>query len=224
MTTLTDLRTSILSLLQDPSKYVFTDTEVDDGIKMALLSYSNALPLLKAQVITLARDGNEIDLSSISDIIAIQRVYYPWDSARTIDDQQPNQVKSWELYSDSGSATALLDTAPPYPGGESMIPATGEQVRIHYATVHTIAGLSGATATTVPTRHLDLIAEGAAGYALLSGAADRSEILDKTLLERLSSQHLTRFDVLLKEFAAASQRTSSTLAKWQKMDKYDRII
>src|SRR5690606_22001873 len=47
-------------------------------------------------------------------------------------------------------------------------PAAGDVLRIWYSTDHSLEGLDGATATTIPAQHAGLLALGAAGFAVTS--------------------------------------------------------
>lgn len=214
MTTLTDLRTQVLTLLQDTSLNVFTNDEIDQAIRMALLDYSEASPCIKSSILDVDTAGNELDISELANIRNIERIYYPWDTTVGIDEQDPNTVTRWELIIDSGSAQAFVETTQPI--------AADTCIRVHYSVPHTIAGLLSATETTVPVYYFDLIVKGAAGYALSSGAADRSELLDKSLMLKLSNLYLDQFKTMCNELAAARFRAGAVM-KWAHMDKHDRI-
>ncbi len=217
MTDLTDLRTSVLSLLHDSAKLVFSDDEVDQAIRMALLDYSEALPKTCASVLTLTSDGPEVDLASLPPFQAVVRLYWPWDANQPYGRQAPNRVLGWETYTDGGSARALLSLR----SGE--IPPAGSQMRLHYTLAHVIGGLNGAQQTSLPATHLDLLGRGAAGYAFLCRAADPGDVLDKDLCERLGTRLLDSYRTMLADLAANAQRAGSAILQWRAMDKYDPI-
>lgn len=217
MSDLTDLRASVFSLLRDSAKQVFSDDEVDQAIRMALLDYSEALPKTGAAVLTLASDGPEVDLSGLPPFQSVVRLYWPWDADLPYGRQVPNRVLGWETYTNGGSAWALLTVR----GNE--IPPAGSRVRLHYTLAHAIAGLNGAEQTSLPASHLDLLGRGAAGYAFLCRAADVGDVLDKALCERLGGSLLDSFRSMLADLAANAQRAGSAILQWRAMDKYDPI-
>ena len=214
MTTLTELRIQVLTLLQDIGLYVFTNDEIDQALRMALLDYSESSPLIKSSILDVDIAGNEVDLSTLPNIRNIERVYYPWDTTVGIDEQDPNTILRWELINDAGSAKAFVVST------QSIEADTC--IRVHYTAPHTIGGLLTATDTTIPVYHYDLIVRGAAGYALASGAADRTELLDKNLMLKLSNLYLVQFTMMCNDLAAARFRAGAVM-KWAHMDKHDRV-
>lgn len=217
MSDLSDLRTNVLSLLRDAEKHVFSDDEIDQAIRMALLDYSEALPKTGAAVLTLACDGPEVNLSGLPAFRAVVRLYWPWDASLPYGRQEPNRVLGWETYTSGGSAWALLSVR----GGQ--IPPAGSQMRLHFTYEHTIAGLNGAGQTSLPAAHLELLGRGAAGYAFLCRAADLGDVLDKDLCERLGGRLLDSYRAMLADLAANSQRAGSAILQWRPMDKFDPI-
>ncbi len=208
MSDLDELRQTVLTLIQDQSSLVCSLEEVDTCLRMALLDYSAANPLGGAAVISLTADGRQVDVSALPRQCEIRRVYFPWDASKPFAEQEKNRVSGWETYTLSGSAALLFETQAGSP------PRPGQQVRIHYTTYHTVAGLNGADQTSLPAQHLDLLARGAAGYALLCGAADRADLLDKALLERLASSLLESFRLMLAEIAKDVNRAGSAVLQW----------
>jgi hypothetical protein len=219
MTVIDTLRSATLTLLQDTSNYVFSQAEVDTALRQALLDYSNDCPR-PAQITLNAAGGSLLDLSAASGLLSLQKIHWRWDAAIDALEQESNRVQGWRFFLDSGSAQAQLllsDGTPSYP-------QAGDAVRVEYEAAHTIAGLAdengiSPSVSSVPSAHLELLVRGAAGYAFLSGAADRSDLLDRALSERLGNAFLLRFHNQLERLGRG--RNAMVTALWRGMDKYE---
>jgi hypothetical protein len=152
MSDLATLRDNVELDLDDSSNEVFSTGDVDRGIAKALNDYSAVNPEKAVGTITLSADGREISISSLSGLIRVTKVWFPYDSADA--DHPPNWVE-WSLW---GSTLYI---------GSGDEPQSGEVVRVFYHKLHTINGLDGETATTVPTEDLEVVCTGAAAYCCL---------------------------------------------------------
>ena len=135
MTALADLRDLVELDLDDSSNAVFSTGDVDRGIERALRDYSVVNPQRVVGTITLAADGREVSLSTLTGLTQVARVWYPYTST---DPEDPPEWRRWERWS---STLYILD------GDE---PASGEVVRVYYHKQHTIDGLNSESTTTVP--------------------------------------------------------------------------
>ena len=75
--TLAQLRTRTLLLLQDTGAATWATGDIDEALTEALDLYSELLPQRKIGTITLSAAGREIDVSSLTGYIAIERIW--WD-------------------------------------------------------------------------------------------------------------------------------------------------
>ncbi len=183
-------------------------------LRLALLEYNASCPRQESMTMALTSAGTEIILPI--DPLAVTRVYFPWDIAKDISSQQPNQVSGWETYITSGSPALSLRT-------RWLVPQSGDHVRIHYTLPHSISSLAGELNTTLPAYHEEIIVVGAAGFAVLANAANRGDNLDRELQEQLGNQFLERFRSLLSVYASAAARSGTSLFPWKNMDKYGQI-
>jgi hypothetical protein len=223
MSDLTNLRDLVELHLQDTTNLVFSTDQVDAAIRLALMDYGLTVPCIKQSVITLAADGVEVPLSSLPSFQFIVSAWWPWDSTKDLPDQDPNEVLGWDILQDSGSASISLITA----GG--ITPLSGEQLRLHFATLHTITGLASSPGgaaealTSVPLTLFSLIARGAAGYALLANTVNRDDVLKPDLLIKVAGEWLKSYRQSLDILAAYLASDSSSFLHWPGMDKYDPI-
>jgi len=155
MSTLSELRELVEQDLDDAGNAVWTAGEIDRAIERALSGYSRARPQEAVGTITLAADGREVSLSTLTGLTRVVRVWYPYTSTAPED---PPEWRQWELW---GATLYVLD------GGE---PASGDVVRVYYQKPQTIEDLNSATETTVPAEHEEVVVGGAGGYAAMEKA------------------------------------------------------
>lgn len=162
--TLTDLETRLGVFLFDTGAAVWDTGTLDAAIRLALQEYSKARPYELADVMTPAAGSREIDLSTLTGLEEVCRVWFPYTS--TTPEYPPLWVK-WNFFSDAGTPTLFLDS-PTLPDGTDV-------ARVFYKAAHTLEDLDGATETTFPAWDEGLILIGAAGYACLSRSTDLNE-------------------------------------------------
>jgi hypothetical protein len=155
MSDLATLRDMVERDLDDTGNEVWGTDDIDRALERALADYSQANPQQSVTEMELPEDGREVDVSSISGLTRVIKVWYPYDSS--VPESPPNWVR-WDkwgcvLYISSGDE-----------------PAGGETVRIYYHEEHTIQGLDGASETTVPAEDEELLVTGAGAYAALQKA------------------------------------------------------
>jgi len=155
MSNLAELRDLVELDLDDSSNAVWSTGDVDRAIARALYEYSQVNPQRAAGTVTLAADGREISISSLTGLTRIVRVWHPYTAA---DPEDPPEWRRWDLW---GTTLRIID------GDE---PASGEVVRVFYFKEHTINGLGGASSTTVPAEDERVVVLGAGAYAALQKA------------------------------------------------------
>jgi hypothetical protein len=155
MSELATLRDLVERDLDDTGNEVWGTEDVDRALERALADYSQVNPQQSVTETELPEDGREVDISSISGLTRVIKVWYPYDSSAP--ESPPNWVR-WDkwgciLYISSGDE-----------------PVGGETIRIYYHKEHTIQGLGGASETTVPAEDEELLVTGAGAYAALQKA------------------------------------------------------
>jgi len=172
--TLSELRERVEIKLQDTGNERWSEDDLDEFVREALEQYGRRNPNSAIGTIELTGDGREIDISSLSDLLRVERVWWDYDS--TTPGYPPNW-RQFEVWSDS---ILYID--------DPTAPSEGDTVRIWYTKPHTIEDLDSATATTVPAEDIGYIVTGAAHFAAQSRAVELAESLnvDKDVVKRLS--------------------------------------
>jgi len=132
---------------EDAENYRWTNDEMDRHIAHAVKDFSEAIPYEQKATKATTSGSREIDLSSITDRIMIEAVEYPVDKF-------PRKYQRYSLWADT--LTLLGDEVP-----------NGSNAYIYYGKLHTI----DAEDSSIPTKHEDLVATGAGGYAAVEWAA-----------------------------------------------------
>jgi hypothetical protein len=162
-TTLSTLTTRLLLLLGDTSANRFTSTITEEAWKLALAEYSYAVPNIQTKTFTVTEAGREQalpvtgepeeDIDLFPGLISITQVLYPWVN----DDEEQTPHAQYYFYFTDGQPVLYI--------GGTRTPAVGDQVRISYASSHTIDDLAEADVCTVPSQDYELLLLGAAGHA-----------------------------------------------------------
>ena len=132
---------------EDDTNYRWTDDELDRHIAHAVKDFSEAIPYEQKAIKATASGSREIDISTLTDRIVIEAVEYPVA-------QFPKKYQRYSLWADT--LTLLGDEVP-----------EGSNAYIYYGKPHTI----DAEGSSIPTKHEDLVATGACGYAAVEWAA-----------------------------------------------------
>ncbi len=146
---LTEMRTIVRRDLhdEDDTNYRWSDDELDRHITHAVKDFSEAIPDEQKTTKATTSGSREIDISTLTDRIMIEAVEYPVDKF-------PRKYQRYSLWADT--LTLLGDEVP-----------DGSNAYIYYGKLHTL----DATTSTIPTKHEDLVATGACGYAAVEWAA-----------------------------------------------------
>lgn len=210
-TTLTTLRNRIEVLLSDTTNTRFDTNTIDEGISLALAHYTREIPHLNLGEITLTSDGREIDVSSLT-YINIIRVWSDYDSS------DPTHPPEWRAFEEWPNDIIYVND-----GDE---PATGDVVRLWYTTAHTLNGLSAESVTTFPSHHETYLVTGAAGYAAIARAIDRTEKLniDGWTHKRLAdwgNELLRQYTTALKMITSQAGTRASGIVASPPLDRWD---
>jgi len=169
----TGLRARVQSRLQDSGASRWSSTDIDDAIREALEQYSQVSPDHTIGTVTLSADGREIDISSLTDVVRVEKVWWDYDSS------SPGYPPNWRQFEVWPGSIIYID--------DDDEPQDGDIVRIWYTKMHTVKGLDSATATTVPEEDVSYLVSGAAMFAARARAVELSETLtvDKEVVDRL---------------------------------------
>jgi hypothetical protein len=169
MTNLSEIQSRVSNLLMDNTHLIWPEETLDESIRQALEEYNLAAPYTTEGSFLLENAGQEIPLGSLPGFREVLSLYYPWAPGLE-GDQPPNQVRGWQTWFAGGQPFAAIRSP------SRLIP--GSHLRVIYLASHTLAGLDGASATTIPAEHNGLIVRGAAAFAALSRGLDKIELRD----------------------------------------------
>jgi len=144
------LRTRLRTDLGEPVADRWSDDDLDHHIGHALRDINRVAPreLTATDLAIPDPASREIDISSLTDRIAVTAVEYPVD-------RYPKRLRHFEVWGDT--LTLLVDA----------MPAPGGVVYVYYTAAHTL----GDEESTLPAHLEDVVVVGAAGYAALEYAA-----------------------------------------------------
>ena len=145
---LTDMRAIVRRDLhdEDSGSYRWTDNELNRHIDRAVKEFSEHLPYEQKATKATTSGSRELDITTVTNRVMVEAVEYPVDKF-------PRRYQPFSLWGDV--LTLLGDEVP-----------DGSNAYIYYGKLHTL----DASGSTVPTRHEDLIAAGAAGFAAVEWA------------------------------------------------------
>lgn len=171
--TLTTLSDRVELTLFDAANERYAAADVEEAIEKAIDQYSLYSPHHLLDSVTLSSAGREVDISSLTDLVRVEKVWWDYDSS---DPAFPPNWREFEVW--PGSILYINDVS---------APESGDKVRIWYTAAHELNGLNAATATTIPAEDIAFIISGAAHFALQARAADLSETLtvDSKVVDRL---------------------------------------
>ena len=210
--TLSSLRTRVENSLQDAANAKWTAEQIDEAITQALQHYSQINPALTIGTVALSAAGREIDISTLTGLLDVLRVWWDYDSS---DPSYPPNWRDFEVW--PGDLLYIKDPAEPQ---------SGDVVRVWYARPQTLNGLSAATATTFPPTHERIIIQGAVAFALIARAAGRSEKVntDTEMSQKLlaiAEGNMHEFKAALNRIAAAAAADASGIAPGPYLDRWD---
>jgi hypothetical protein len=183
--TLAGLRRRVRSRLQDLDAGTWSNEDVDEAIRTALEQYSKYAPDHAITTVTLgASDAREVDISTVTDALRIEKVWWDYDDASP---SYPPNYRQFEVW--PGQVLYINDREEP---------AEYDVVRLWYTKMHTVNGLDAATATTIPLDDEGTIVTGAVHFASQSRLAELIETLpahDDVLeeLRRFADEQGTNF-------------------------------
>ncbi|MEA3408374.1 MAG: hypothetical protein U9R48_09905 [Chloroflexota bacterium] len=154
MSNLTTLTARVAADLKDAAHATWSAEEIAQQIRRALQLYNEVAPRRLAGTLDTVAGQREYDLSSLPNLADVVDVHYPYD---VTDPPYPPHRAPWRLLD---ASTLYLEVAVA-PSG-----AAGETIRVFYTAPHTIDGLDGASATTLPAWGEHLVVLGATAYCV----------------------------------------------------------
>jgi len=145
---LTEMRAIVRRELhdEDAENYRWSNDELDRHIAHAVKDFSQAIPDEKKATKATTSGSREIDISDLTGRILIEAVEYPVDNF-------PPRYQRFSLWAD---VLTILGSEVP----------DGSNAYIYYGQLHTL----GASGSTIPAEHEELVATGAGGYAAMEWA------------------------------------------------------
>lgn len=172
--TLTTLTDRVETRLQDSGNARWAAADVNDAIEQALEQWSRHDPYVTVGTVNLSADGREVDISSLTGLLRVERVWCPYDSS------DPTYPPNWVQFAVWPGPLLFID--------EPTEPSSGDVARIWYTKMHTISGLNGESTTTMPAEDVGYFINGAAGFAAQMRAVELAETLnaDRDVVKRLN--------------------------------------
>ena len=219
MSTLTQLQTRLAARLVDAGNAVFATTTLEEALRAALSDYTAAAPLTMETVLTLPGAGREIALNTVSGLLGVTDVWWPYDSAAVSPAWPPNRVRGFRVWWDDAQPVLFLEHV------DSLEPQAGDELRLWYTRAHTVQDLDGGALTTVPAHHESALVTGAAGYAALSENVDQIGALhldptETADLGRWASARLQKFHAFLGTLRAAAPASGPAFGVGWQLDRY----
>jgi len=187
--------------------YAYAQEDIDEAIRWALARYSEINPDQTIASITLAATSREVDISSITDYIQVQRVWWDYDSS---DPEYPPSWRNFEQW--PGNILFIKDADEP---------ATGDVVRIWYTRQHSLNGLDSASTTTFPDDAETLIVTGATGYAAMEREQEQPGFSVPVKLREWADIKLREFERGLKALGRRLATRHSGIAQGPTLDRWD---
>lgn len=195
-------RTAARDHARDGGATVWTDAQVDTALRAALEAYSRVTARTVVGTLTLGSSGREISLASLTGLLTVREVWLPYSASAP--EHPPNQRYFIPL---SPTTVYIADSAEP---------AAGEVARVFYLALHTVDGLDGATATSVPAWHEQGLALGAAAYAAEARARQLTEAENVTsATRRWANDWAAGWLQAWQEWLAEVAVTESGTVSWQ---------
>lgn len=203
--TLSPIRTLVRRDLkdEDSSNYRWQDNEIDRAIQRALYDLSRAVPREMKSTVATTEGSRHIDISEvegIADRVCIDRVEYPID-------EHPRSFQRFAVY--QNTITLIGDDE-----------GDGTDCYIYWGAMHKI----DSDTNTVPNYLHDVLALGAAAYAVLSHAQYRTDTASFGG-ERADSDYFQWGQAMLKQFHQQLKRYSKSrqlrISRFYQGDEYE---
>jgi hypothetical protein len=218
MSTLVQLEARVAARLADAGGALWALSITDEALRSALSDYSSALPLASETYITLPGAGREIAIDSLTGLIAVLDVWWPFDPNTEV--WPPNQVAGFRVWWDDARPVLLLASK------SGNQPQLNDNLRLWYTKPQTIANLDSAAITTVFPNHESALVTGAAGYAANMALVNQMssvqvEVGQVPALHQWAAQRLADWHAFLAAIAANSPSFGPPFGDGWGIDKWD---
>jgi hypothetical protein len=166
---------------EDSSNYRWQDNEIERAIARALAELSRYIPREMKSTIATTDGSREIALTTLTDRVSVDRVEFPID-------EHPREFQRFSVYADI--ITLIGD-----------VEGDGDNCYIYWGKVHTLDG----STSTIPTYLEDILALGAAAYAVLAQTQYRTDTSGFGG-EQADRDYQTWGNAMLKEFKSQLKR------------------
>jgi hypothetical protein len=166
---------------EDSSNYRWQDNEIERAIARAVAETSRYCPREMKSTIATTDGSRDIDISTLTDRVSVDRVEFPID-------ETPRQFQRFSVYADI--ITLIGD-----------VEGDGEDCYVYWGKVHTLDG----STSTLPTYLEDVLALGAAAYAVLAQTQYRTDTAGFGG-EQADRDYQSWGNTMLKEFKAQLKR------------------
>jgi len=151
---LSAIRAEVRQFLKDEfvsgEEFEWKDDELDIHIGHCLQEISKVSPYETKETLTTTADSKELDISSITDLLRVEKVEYPAG-------EDPREFRNFSIWRDA--LTIDIDTAPA---------TTGEDVYLYCAKLHS---LTEDSSTLKPLQEM-LLVDGVCAYAAIAKARE----------------------------------------------------
>ena len=139
--------------LKDTSNTNWSVAELTNHVRRALRAYNRVDPVRTAGALASVAGQREYDLSSLSNLMEVLDVWYPYD------DSDPAYLPNRPRWCLIRRGYLYLDVADA-PSGDA-----DEKIRVFYTIPHTVEDLDSATETTLDGQGEELVVMGASAFA-----------------------------------------------------------
>lgn len=164
MTTITEIKTRISQVLEDPDGTRFGSALLDEALRLALAALDQRLPRILSSEITLSAGGRDQAVAGLSGCLYLVSLYLKHENS---------SMRELEAEGDFSYQFADGQLLLHFSG--RRYPQSGDVLRVTYAASNQVQGLDGAAATTLPPAYESALVNGAAGHACLLRAARLAE-------------------------------------------------
>ena len=171
---------------EDEANYRWTNDQVDGAIERVVTEFSLAYPQMESTDIATTEDSRELDISSLSGLIAIRRVEFPIG-------EDPPYYQHFDIW---GTKLYMADKG------------NGDDARVRWYKEHTL----DAESSTIPSQFEEIIVLGATGYLAASASVytvDKATIAGKWATINFLNWGKERLDRYEKKLKALKSRVTT---------------
>jgi hypothetical protein len=194
MITLTNFKSRMLQVLEDPEGKRFDNAALEEAIRQAISLLDQRLPNIAVCTFTVTVGGRDQSITGLGECLYLVTVCI-----------NPESSSSRELEPESGFSYRLQNSEPLLHFSGRRTPHTGDVIKVTYACPHSLSGLDTAAVTTIPASCESALVNGAAGQACLLRASLLTEAygtrpVECSRLLEISHLLMDRFEQSLAQF------------------------